>query len=397
MSQNLLRFPVDVQDDDSNFTLEVSDAGNQTSDAGDATATGGEATAGETISGGATTGGGDTSGSTSDGSTDAPDTTTGTATSGTTGTTTDTDGVTAGTVTEGSVDSTGMNTATAGDTAGATTDGGATAGTDADGGDTSTTTSGQTVYPVGSLAYQINNPINEWTLFLPTNEAFEALDSPSDFDIQKHIAPNVFSFADLSTWNGLGLIMDDGRGLIVDGDGTPTDPLTIAESTLIRADIIGDTGTSVVHVIDTVIGESTGPDYPRGSLGEILTENEDVSAVLSLFAAEASRLILIDSRLEWTIFLPNNAALENAQDDFILDNHIYEEAVLKATDLTGQSGEALEMISDNSFEIGGGSTNEPLTIGGYNIIEFDVQREDMEGAVVHIIDGVLVPQLIQGD
>ena len=378
--------------------------GGDTADGGlDTTATGG-VTTGTATDGGITTAGSATNGSTSDAGME------------TSGMSTADDGTTVGTATD--TGTSAGNTTDANSTVGNTdTDGensGTTAGTDTDGGNTGTSTSGTTSYSVGSLAYQIQNQedlssalaalqaadldeainfsINEWTLFLPTNEAFAALESQSDFDIQAHMNTSVFTLDDLSSANGLSLTMDDGRALTIEGS-VVTQDLTIANATVIRGNITGNTGSTVVHVIDKVIGDSTGPDFPSGSLGADLFERGDLSLVLELLAAEgANELLLIDPRIEQTLFLPIDSALDGAQSDFLGDNHIHFDAVLTFMDLTGMSGSSIEMIGGDSFEVGGGTANTPLTIGGIEIIESDLRRDDMEGVVVHIIDGVLVPE-----
>ena len=410
---------------------EASDAGDDTSSAGETTAatesgtTSGNTDTGDTSAGAgtATTGTAGTADGT-DASTEGLDTAAGEDTNGTTddtGTTTDgtataTVGTTAGSDTDAGNDSAGTDGTDAGETAGTTgTDDGTTTGTDGTGTITAgTTTAGTTDYPIGSLAYVLNNdsdlslafealqnanldlaiddPRNEFTLFLPTNEAIEALTSPSDFDIQRHIASGAVSSATLAALDGRVLNMNDGQALIVEGGGA--EPLTIAGAELISVDIFGNSSTTVAHVIDTVIGDSTEPEFPIGSLAAILNDRDedDMSIVLDLLVADNDReLILIDSRLQWTLFLPNDIALEGAEEDFIIDNHIFDIAVYPSTDLAGLSGSEIVMSSGNSFLIEGGTANVPLTIGGVEIVEADVQRDDMEGAIVHIINGVLVP------
>lgn len=395
-------------------TVSTATAGSETagttSDGGLDSTTADGVTTGTSTDSGVTSAGAetDTAGNTTDGGLDSAGTSTDEG--ATAGTATDA-GTAAGTTTDEGT--TGETTTDAGTTAGSTTDADTTAGTTTDAGTTTgSTTAGTTSYPVGSLAYllanqadlslalvalqeanideAINSSINEWTLFLPTNEAIEALDSQADFDLAKHRSAGIFSLADLSGFNGLGLKMDDERALIIDGGGA--EAVTVADATVIRGDITGNTGLSTVHVIDTVIGEYTGPEYPSGSLADKLVNKGDMSIVLNLLKADkGSDIMLVDPGFEWTLFLPNDLALEGVQDSFVGDNHIYGSAVLKSTNLTGLIGTSIEMFGGNLFEIGGGGT-EPLTIGGFNIIDTDLRNDAMEGVVVHIIDGVLVPE-----
>jgi len=70
--------------------------------------------------------------------------------------------------------------------------------------------------------------------------------------------------------------------------------------------------------------------------------------------------------------------------------HIYKAAVLDAEALTGLSGTTLTLKLGDEFEIGGGGT-EALTIGDHTIVTPSVQSANST-AIVHIIDGVLVPE-----
>jgi len=409
---------------------QTSDAGNTTTSGGDTTAAGatsgnsadagstttdaGVTTAGTATSGVAANDGGETAGTASAGGTDAVDTTDGTATIGTTdGTTTDTDGVTAGTTTDAGVESDGMTTTDSGVTAG-TTDAGTTAGTDTDGGGQGTTTSGQTVYEVGSLAYLLQNqadlssalaalqeanideainfPENIWTIFLPTDEAFEALDSPSDFDLDKHMTSGLpLSIATLAIFDGETLIMNDGGRVAIDGVGTPEDPLTIANARVIRPDITGNTGLTIVHVIDAVIGEDIiSNPYPEGSLADVLFQRGDMTNAL-----QALQVAGLDEGLnvpmnQWTLFLPNDSAFDD-QIEFNVLGHINENVSFRSDALEGLVGTSMAMTSGDVFVFGGGGT-EPLTIGDATIDEPDVQPIANRGPVVHIIDRILVAQ-----
>jgi len=390
-------------------------AGNDTSSAGDTNTptTGTDSTSGNTTDTGAnnTDAGTDaTAGTVTDGTATAgTDTTTGVDTTGTTddiGTTTDgtaTDGATTAGDTDGGNDTAG--TADDGDTAG-TADGGTTAGTDTGG--TGTTTAGNN-YPSGSLAgriesegnlssalaalqqanldLSIDDPMNEWTLFLPTDEAIAALASPSDFDLQRHIAIGAVSSATLAALNGRVLNMNNGDAFIVDGS---TQDLTIAGAAVIKTDIGGDFSESVLHVIDTVIVEDTGSPYPAGSLADVLFNDGDMTNVLDALEANGLDLALNDSFNQWTLFLPVDSALDDPA-DFDVQVHIYTLAAVDSESLTGIVGLPLFMNSGNFFDVGGGGT-EPLTIGNVTIVEEDVRGEDNAGPIVHKIDGVLLPE-----
>lgn len=403
------------------------DTGSQTSDAGDDAAgettsatTGADTTSGNTDSstaddgtGTATTGtltdgtttttaGSTTEGTTTDTGTDGVNATTGTATAtagsaddaGTTdGTATATDGTTAGTDTDAGLDSAGTADTTSGTTAGTGTDG------------TGTTTGGS-AYPIGSLAYLIeneedlssalvalqvegfdlalNDPTNAWTVFLPNNDA---LDVNSTFDFQAHVfVTGPLLAQDLTRLDAI--LMNDNQVQAIDG-GVGTQPLTIAGANIVTEDLVGNTGETVVHIIDAVIGEDMASPYPAGSLADVLFSRGDMTNVLEALTSTDVDLNFNDPIIEWTLFLPNDSALDDP-DDFDSDTHIYSFATIDSESLSGITGSSILMNSGNFIEIGGGGI-EPFTIGGIDIIESDIQNEDNDGSVVHIIDGVLQP------
>jgi len=402
-----------------NSTDTGTDAGTTDTDAGTDTTdgttgiggetTGTETTGGTTTSaattGSATTGESDSgdAGVQTDGSTDEAETTapgSGAATDGTTAGTTDAAGTTTAGTTTGAT--TGATTGpTAGTTAGATT--GAT-----EGATTGSTTSGSTGYAEGSLAallesetnlstafevlqnagvdQLLNDPDIEWTVFLPTNEALLA--DPS-FDYEKHVhTGGALSATALTGLSGQTLLMFDTRELYVGGGGA--NPLTIAGSTVIEADLMGNASPSVVHVIDTVIGDNVGSPYPPGTLLDTLFKRGDLLNALSALKTVGLDLSLNDPASIWTVFLPNDDAL-NTPDDFDAQVHIYTTTALTLEMLTGLSGSDLTMNSSDLFSLAGGEPGVPLSIGGFDIIEADFQDEAGGGPIVHIIDGVLAP------
>ncbi len=348
---------------------------------------------GETGDGGATDEGTSTDEGTT-GGTDAEGTDDGGTTGGTDGEGTDDGGTTGGTDGEG------------------TDDGGTTGGTDGEGTDDGgTTTGGMTTYPVGSLANQLNNQAdlsiafavlqaadldeainessNEFTLFLPTNGAFEALASQTEFELDTHIASGIVSSDVLLDFSGRELTMRNDRRLTLGGDSTQS--LTIEGAALIRLDIVGNTGPSVVHVVDSVIGEEViSNPYPEGSLAFVLFERGDMTNALEALQAAGLDDGLNVPMNQWTLFLPTDSAFDD-QSDFNVLGHINENVMFRSGSLEGLVGTSFGMTSGDVYMFGGGGT-ELLTIGNATIVEPDVQPIADRGPVVHIIDSILVPE-----
>jgi len=316
------------------------------------------------------------------------------------------------------------DTGDAGETTAATTEAGATAGntdagtdttdgTDTDGG---TTTPGPAVYPAGSLAFELSNiaglttaffalqaanldeaiddPENSFTLFLPINEAFVDLASPSDFVLERHKAAPAVLSGELVNYNGRALNMDDGSALIVEGDTART--LTIAGANVLRSDVVGTNGsTSVVHIIDTVIPEPTVSPYPPGSLTDVLFQRGDMTNALAAIRAAWLVGVLNDSNNAWTMFLPTDSVLTDP-DDLNTQVHLYLKSAASSEDLVGLVGTRIRTNGGHTFLIGGGGTD-PLTIGNVEIVEADLQSENESGTVVHIIDGLMMPDCCDPD
>jgi len=277
--------------------------------------------------------------------------------------------------------------------------------------DDGTTGPDTTPYPVGSLAYLLNNQAdlsiafaalqaadldrainessNEFTLFLPTNDAFDALASQSEFELDTHIASGTVSSDVLVDFSGRELEMSNGRRLTLGGESTQS--LTIEDAALIRVDIVGDTGTSIAHVIDTVIGEETiSNPYPEGSLADALFQRGDMTNALEALQEAGLDVGLDVPRNQWTLFLPDDSAFDD-QDNFDVLGHINQNVSFRSDFLEGLVSTSMGMTSGDVFMFGGGGT-ESLTIGDATIDEPDVQPIPNRGPVVHIIDRILVPQ-----
>ena len=311
-----------------------------------------------------------------------------------------------GGTTSGTTDSSG--TADSGGTSSGATSSGATDTSGADssgGGDTGgQLPNGGNIYPAGSLAavlserpelelamavltengigFALNDPANTWTLFLPTNDAIEA--APS-FDFLRHIhVSGALSLAELNGFEGSLITMNTGDTFVVAGGGET--PLIVGNGSVLAADITGNSGSTIVHVIDSVLSDEAAAIYPTGSLAAVLQSDTRLSLALTAFRAEGLDLSLNNPINEWTVFMPTNDAIEAAT-DFTPRSHIYIDAALSSEDLVGLSGTTLNLVGGFAATLQGGGT-EPLLIGGAPIIEVDIMGNSGT-ATVHIIDAVL--------
>lgn len=235
---------------------------------------------------------------------------------------------------------------------------------------------------VAGLDFALNDATNVWTVFLPTDDAILA--NPS-FDISSHIHTVSALTADaLNELNGSTIAMNNGDTFAVDGGGV--DPLTIGGVEVLTVDLVGNTGSTVVHIINSVLSTNPEPEYPTGTLLDIMLSLGAADSAIALLKSEGLDLAVNDSTNEWTVFLPNDAAID-AGEDFTLMSHIHVEAVLSSDALTGLSGSSITLVGDGVVDIEGGGT-EPLTVGSATVVAADIQAIS-GGSTIHIIDTVL--------
>ena len=172
------------------------------------------------------------------------------------------------------------------------------------------------------------------------------------------------------------------------------DALLINNATVVRTDIAGTNG--VIHEINAVI-EVPAVTPGSNTIMDVLTANADYSALVSLIQTAGITDTLNDLDSSFTVFAPNNAALEAAdtalQAGFTSDpaaltglllGHVHgakltsaDVAALNGTDLTMANG-SLKAIT----AVGGA-----VTIGTATIIDADMQAQN---GVIHGIDSVLL-------
>ncbi|MBP7644006.1 MAG: fasciclin domain-containing protein [Saprospiraceae bacterium] len=237
-----------------------------------------------------------------------------------------------------------------------------------------------------------------FTVFAPTDAAFEALDPVL---VQTLLADptgklatvllyhvSIGTYTSTSLVNGQQLIMANGQRTTItkDDEGVKINGILIT-----MADIIGENG--VVHVINAVIL----PDLEASNtVVDKIAQSEDHTILFGALAATG-----LDSTLRgagpFTVFAPTNAAFEN------LPQGLIEEILLSdgATNLLLNhviEGSALSTnLFDGSSVIGLGGSSYEIFIDGSNIYVgnalITVKDIVADNGVVHVIDAVLMDEI----
>lgn len=261
-----------------------------------------------------------------------------------------------------------------------------------------------------------------FTVFAPTNAAFEALEAVPEGDalaqvLQYHVVSGAVRSTDLAEGLNLPTSLND-LSLFVTRTGTT---VTLNSGvTVTMADIVADNG--IIHVIDAVLlPPSLADAASHAGLTSLLEAATEAGPVAALSGATIPELISDSSSgFTFTVFAPVNAAFDGLYDALEVDGpadlpdatlqgvlfyHVLQNqevlssaipattrAAAPAPYLTGRT-EAAERLGMNLFfdttsgvEINGGSAGEGAF--GANVVIADVRTTN---GVVHVIDRVLLP------
>ena len=246
------------------------------------------------------------------------------------------------------------------------------------------------------LTSTLQESTGTYTVFAPTNDAFDALASDLDTNIAGLLA--LSNLSDILTYHVLGSEVASSsinNGDIVDAlsttntlklSATAGGDVYVNQAMVTMANIGADNG--VVHVLDAVI-------LPNETVVDVAIDNGFTTLTTAVVAAELLST-LSDPFAEYTVFAPSNDAFDSL-------------AVTLGTDLAGIL--ALPNLSDillyhvvsgtvlsTGLSAGDVATLNGLTVTvdlttGVMINDATVTLADVtsENGVVHVIDGVLLP------
>ncbi len=246
----------------------------------------------------------------------------------------------------------------------------------------------------------------EFTVFAPTDEAFEALpdgtldslladpEQLSNILLYHVIADSAVASDTALSLVGTTQVMANGEKLALTLRG---DALYLNESVVIETDIEASNG--VIHVIDAVLTPVTIPE-PQGSIVDIALSNPDLTTLVA--ALQAADLVgtLADETATFTVFAPTDDAFAALGEDTIaallsdtesltdvLLYHVVGGAAADSIDATSRYGDVLTMANED--EVAVDIREGELFVNEARIIIRDIPATN---GIIHVIDAVLLPE-----
>ena len=246
----------------------------------------------------------------------------------------------------------------------------------------------------------------EFTVFAPTDEAFEALpdgtldslladpEQLSNILLYHVIADSAVASDTALSLVGTTQVMANGEKLALTLRG---DALYLNESVVIETDIEASNG--VIHVIDAVLTPVTIPE-PQGSIVDIALSNPDLTTLVA--ALQAADLVgtLADEAATFTVFAPTDDAFAALGEDTIatllsdteslndvLLYHVVGGAAADSIDATSRYGDVLTMANED--EVAVDIREGELFVNEARVVIRDIPATN---GIIHVIDAVLLPQ-----
>ena len=247
---------------------------------------------------------------------------------------------------------------------------------------------------------------SDFTVFAPTDEAFEALpegtldtlladtDLLTDVLLYHVITDSVVGSETALSLAGTTTTMANEAKLAITVRG---DALYLNESIVINTDIEASNG--VIHVIDAVL-TPTAIGEPEGSIVDLALASPDLTTLVTALQAADLVSALADKDALFTVFAPTDDAFAALGEDAIaalladtdaLTNvllyHVVAGAAVDSVDATALYGEMVTMLNeaDVTIDIRDGE----LYINDSKVIIKDIPATN---GIIHVIDMVLIPE-----
>ena len=247
---------------------------------------------------------------------------------------------------------------------------------------------------------------SDFTVFAPTDEAFEALpegtldtlladtDLLTDVLLYHVITDSVVGSDTALSLAGTTQLMANEAKLAITVRG---DALYLNESVVIDTDIEASNG--VIHVIDAVL-TSTAIGEPEGSIVDLALASPDLTTLVTALQAADLVSALADEDALFTVFAPTDEAFaalgEDAIAELLADTdaltnvllyHVVADAAVDSVDATALYGEMVTMLNeaDVTIDVRDGE----LYINDSKVIIKDIPATN---GIIHVIDMVLIPE-----
>jgi transforming growth factor-beta-induced protein len=241
----------------------------------------------------------------------------------------------------------------------------------------------------------------EFTVFAPTNAAFEKLDPAaltsllndpdtlSDILLYHVVTDSNINSTAAITAAGSTLTTANTDDIGVALKGTK---LYINGAQVVRPDI--NTSHGVIHGIDTVLIPTT--DNPAsGNIAEVATAAGSFGTLLNALAATGLDSVLSDPSGKFTVFAPTDAAFAKLGDISGLSNEQLTDILLYHVVVGSEvNAAAAAAIAGNTITMGN-SDKLALSLSGSNLFtnlsQVSAADVDASNGIIHVIDSVLIP------
>ena len=258
------------------------------------------------------------------------------------------------------------------------------------------------------LVDTLSNPDATFTVFAPTDAAFEALGQdvinvlldPANIDVlteiltQHVVGAEVDSISAFAA-NGTAVTTVSGNDIAV-GLNTMLDTPTFGGANVVVADI--QTTNGIIHVIDMVVVDQVEVPAPPMSIVDVAVADGNFTTLVAALQATGLDATLADLDSDFTVFAPTDAAFALLGDDTInalladlpaltdiLTYHVLSGQVL-ADAAIAAAGTAIPTVNGANIAIS--LANETLFINGVSVTANNVLASN---GVIHVIDAVLLP------
>lgn len=265
----------------------------------------------------------------------------------------------------------------------------------------------ETAINTAGLADALDDKNASYTVFAPTDEAFDALGS----NTVSSLLANPDELSDTLLYHVLDesrtastLVMGVGEVLtMMNGDetvrGLESDDFYLNYSLVIQTDITADNG--IVHVLDAVL---LPPDLDASSnnIAEVAVADGRFETLVAALQSTGLDAVLADENERFTVFAPTDdafAMLPTGTITALLSNtdalsalllqHVLAGAVNSTTALTFD-GMMVETASGSMIEIEVDFSAGILNVGGSNVVITDIVTSN---GIIHVIDSVIVGNL----
>lgn len=242
----------------------------------------------------------------------------------------------------------------------------------------------------------------EFTVFAPTNEAFDALFAevdPSSLTAEQleeiilyHTIPGAtIASGDLEAQQAPASSTDENLYITVDGD-----VVVNGNSTVVTADVASNNG--IIHAVDTVLLPNAFVDVPS-----IAQKNYDLSTLVGLLV-DNDLVGTLQGDGPFTVFAPTNAAFEAISDvvETLTPEQVVDVLTYHVLAANVESGDIMPpqtatMLNEQDITIDVEGDVVTITDAAGGTAEVTVADQIGTNGVVHIIDAVLIPELDGGN